>query len=332
MKRLYLILVFSMLFLFSSFPEGMTYKIFAKEFDEAIELFNQSKLEESLEKFDALVKDDYAKKYPNVFSSRASVLYRLGRYDEAKKDIDYCIPLKPDSVKLILMRSFINTKLKDYDAALSDVDFCLEKYPLWSDAYQQKGLIFLYMKDYAKAFACFEQTISLAKEIKPDYFANRGFAYYYLQDYEKAKEDFLSFLSMSENDDVYLCLVDLCYKLQQYDEGIKYANILINRGHRSDEAIIERAYIYLVQERYDEVKQDLDLLKKSCDDKTSYHKVKGIYFILVGEINSAAKELDKAKKLNQNDADIILLQKLLNSDKKDVLQTLNSVISPGYEL
>ena len=326
MKKSYLILIINILFSLSTFSEPMTLENFAEEFKAAIELCNQSRLEESLGKLDVLVKDEYAKKYPNVFSSRASVLYYLGRYDEAKKDIDYCISLEPDSIKPVFTRSFINIKLGDYNAALKDVELCLEKNYFWADAYQQKGLIFLYTKDYSKALSCFEQTISMANEIKPDYFANQGFAHYYLQNYDKAKEDFLCSLAMAEKEDVYLCLVDVCYKLQQYDEGIKYANILISRGRRSDEAIIERAYIYLVQERYAEVKRDLDSLKKSCENKTSYHKVKGIYFILQGDMKSAAKELDKAQKLNPNDTDVLLLQEALNSNETNIQTILNSKI------
>ena len=327
MKNFYLIVLFNIVFVFNVTAKPLSYEAFTNKYNEATNLYYKNQYESALRIFDELVKDDFSKTNPVVFLRRSLTLYSLGKYEDAKRDIEICLELRPFSLKPMFCRSLINTALKDYDSALADIDYCLGEDYFWADAHQLKGEIHLYQKKYSDALNEFEKAVSISgNSHKAEYFSDRGFAHYYLQNYDKAKEDFLYSLTMAEKEDAYLCLVDVCYKLQQYDEGIKYANILISRGQRSDEAIIERAYIYLVQERYDEVKRDLDSLKKSCDDKPTYHKVKGIYFILKGDMNSASKELDKAQKLNPNDTDVLLLQEALNSNETNIQTILNSKI------
>lgn len=267
-----------------------------------------------------------------MFLSRALALYCLGRYAEAKADIEKCISLQPYSLKPLLVRSIINTGLRDYDSALGDADYCIEKAPAWADAYHQRGLIYLSMKKYPEALDSFESAISNADESKPEYYSDRGFAQYFLQDYEKAKADFLHSLKAAENDNVYLCMIDVCYKLEQYEEGLKYADILIKKGSRVDSAIIERSYLYLALGQYDDAKKDLDLLAPAADGLSSYHKVLCIYYILTGEKNSADIEIDKAYKLKQDDSEILLLKKLLQENSADGRKILKAITGFRFEL
>ncbi|MCR5290956.1 MAG: hypothetical protein K6E51_13270 [Treponema sp.] len=313
MKKLYLILGFSFLVAFTSLAQSLSYESFVSKYKEAANLYSQKQYESALQILDILISDKYAQTYPSVFLSRALTLHSVGRYAESKIDIDKCISFQPYALKPLLCRSIICLSLKEYDLALTDINYCLEKNPSWADAYHQRGLIYLSLANYPKALQDFEDAILNANgSYKPEYFSDRGFAHYYLQDIEKAKADFTYSLTMAENDNVYLCLIDVCYKLQEYDEGIKYADILINQGRRVESAIIERVYIYLIQERYDEVKRDLDSIEQACKDISSYHKVKGIYFILTGNNNLGDEEIQKASILNPDDKDIILLKAIKN--------------------
>ena len=118
--------------------------------------------------------------------------------------------------------------------------------------------------------------------------------------------------------------------MQQYDEGIKYANILIKQGRRVESAIIDRAYIYLVQKRYDEVRADLDLIEKSCENLSSYHKVKAVYSILTGDKASAIEAVNKAYILNSQDKDILILREALSTDEIDICKIVNLLIDFSY--
>ena len=331
MKKLYLILLFSMFFAFSLAAQPLSYDSFTKKYKEAAQLYYQKRYESALQILDILAADDYAQTYPSVFLSRSLVLYYMGRYDEAKIDIEKAIAFQPYTLKLRLCRSMINMALKEYEEALADINYCLEKNPTWADAYHQKGLIYLTLSNYSEALDNFDNALATANgSYKPEYFSDRGFAYYYLHYFEKAKDDFLHSLTLTENDNVYLCLIDVCYKLQQYDEGIKYANILIKPGRRVESAIIDRAYIYLVQKRYDEVRADLDLIEKSCENLSSYHKVKAVYSILTGDKASAIEAVNKAYILNSQDKDILILREALSTDEIDICKIVNLLIDFSY--
>ena len=315
LKKLYQILVFSLVLIYDLNAESLTYDSFVKKYKEASVLYNQKNYQEALEILDVLVEDEFANIYPSVYLSRALSLNYLHKYEDAKDDIEKCILQEPYSLKPRFVRSIIYFGLKDYENALIDINYCLEKNPSWADAYHQRGLISLNLRKYQEALLDFENCISNASEIKPEFFSDRGFAYYYLTDYEKAKEDFLYSLKYAENDDVYLCLIDVCYKLQQYDEGIRYADILIKKGNRVEAALIERAYIYLSLERYEEVEHDLESIKLEANELSSYHKILCIYYILTDKKDIADKEIDKAYQLNKTDTDIFLLKNLLQNSK-----------------
>ena len=79
------------------------------------------------------------------------MLYYMGRYDEAKIDIEKAITFQPYTLKLRLCRSMINTALKEYEEALADINYCLEKNPTWADADHQKGLIYLTISKSSEA-------------------------------------------------------------------------------------------------------------------------------------------------------------------------------------
>lgn len=86
MKKLYLILLFSMFFAFSLAAQPLSYDSFTKKYKEAAQLYYQKRYESALQILDILAADDYAQTYPSVFLSRSLVLYYMGRYDEA-----YCL-------------------------------------------------------------------------------------------------------------------------------------------------------------------------------------------------------------------------------------------------
>ena len=100
-----------------------------------------------------------------------------------------------------------------------------------ADAYHQKGLIYLTLSNYSEALDNFENALSNANgSYKPEYFSDRGFAYYFLHYFEKAKDDFLHSLTLTENDNVYLCLIDVCYKLQGTSKNPNFKLLFLGKS------------------------------------------------------------------------------------------------------
>lgn len=127
MKKLYQILLFSLVLIFSLNAESLTYDSFVKKYKEVSKLYNQKNYKEALEILDTLAEDEFANIHPSVYLSRALVLNCLQKYEEAKEDIEKCILKEPYSLKPRLVRSIIYFGLKDYENSLKDIDYCLKK-------------------------------------------------------------------------------------------------------------------------------------------------------------------------------------------------------------
>lgn len=313
MKNLLIIAFFNLFIVFSVAADNLTYYEFNTKYEMASRLYKEKQYQSALKVMDELVADPLSEEYPSVFLSRSLTLYYLERYDESLKDIEICIQKEPYVLKPIYCRSVIYTALKNYDKALADIDYCLDRNPRWDDANHQKGLIYLNMKKYEEALEPFEKAINNSDEVKPNFYSDRGFAYYYLKDYHKAKRDFLFALKYTSDDDACLCLVDVCYKLNEFEEGMKYADILIKKGSRVNFAIIDKSYLLFALDRYDEAKEGLDSIFESSNNLSSYHKALSIYYILTDKFDSAIKEIDIAYSLNQKDNDILILKQLFQN-------------------
>lgn len=325
MKSLFLTLLFSFIIISKIISEPLTFNEFESKYREAAILYGNEQYEPALEIFNVLCDDTLSKRYPSVFLSKALALYSLKRYPESKVFIEKCIDLQPYTLKPIFYRSVINTALKDYDCALADINYCLEKNSSWADAYHQKGLIYLNRQDYDLALENFNNAISNNSDIDAGYYSDRGFSKYFLSDYESAKKDFLISLKYAINDDVYLCLIDICYKLKQYEEGMEYASILINKKSHVEEAIINRAYILLVQEQYEAVKNDLEQIRSECLKLSSYHKLYCVYYILTDQTELAFESIKTAKALNENDKDIKILVALLEKNDVNIKEQIKNI-------
>lgn len=313
MKNLLIIAFFNLFIVFSVAADNLTYYEFNTKYEMASRLYKEKQYQSALKVMDELVADPLSEEYPSVFLSRSLTLYYLERYDESLKDIEICIQKEPYVLKPIYCRSVIYTALKNYDKALADIDYCLDRNPRWDDANHQKGLIYLNMKKYEEALESFERAINNSEALRPNFYIDKGFAYYYLREYSKAKHDFLFALKYTENDDAYLCLVDVCYKLNEFEEGMKYADILIKKGSRVNFAIIDKSYLLFALDRYDEAKEGLDSIFESSNNLSSYHKALSIYYILTDKFDSAIKEIDIAYSLNQKDNDILILKQLFQN-------------------
>ncbi len=88
-------------------------------------------------------------------------------------------------------------------------------------------------------------------------------------DYSKAKENFERIISNKEANDFIWLEYSICLsKLQQFKEAEKYLNIVIEgKGYYSSHALIEKAYIFFIEEKFQEC---INIIKDLIDEKYYY--------------------------------------------------------------
>ena len=87
------------------------------------------------------------------YSLKASVLYNMGRYEEALEFNTKAYQIDPNETKIILDRCFILKHLSRYDESLTVLDDALKKFPENMTLHLMKASVYSYKKDSANVIA-----------------------------------------------------------------------------------------------------------------------------------------------------------------------------------
>jgi len=136
-------------------------------FDEAIEMYNKSLMEDNnrttrnalrdLERKkektakDALIDPELAEKHNEL----AKEAFKANDWAKAKAEYDEAITRNPKDAKLYSNRAAAYTKLLAYPDALRDLDECLKLDPKFIKAYSRKGAAHYFLKEYNKALLAY---------------------------------------------------------------------------------------------------------------------------------------------------------------------------------
>lgn len=126
---------------------------------------------------------------------RAQVLHHLGHDEAAIRDLSESIRQSPSFLALLL-RSGIWTALGETAKAIDDAKEALQLLGDDSTNYGQRGLAYLRVRDFDRAFADFERMIEREPEAGLHY-NNRGYVWHQRGDYERAIADYETAIRLS---------------------------------------------------------------------------------------------------------------------------------------
>jgi tetratricopeptide (TPR) repeat protein len=124
-----------------------------------------------------------------VFFYRGTALAKQGKFEEAVKDYDQAIKLKPDLAEAFNNRGTALIKQGKYVEAVKDYDQAIKLKPDYAEAFNNHGTALAKQGKYVAAVKDFDQAI----ELKPDdaeAFYNRGTAFFRHGKYEEAVKDY----------------------------------------------------------------------------------------------------------------------------------------------
>ena len=120
---------------------------------------------------------------------RADTRAQLGRYDEARTDIDHLLRREPESASLHFERGVICLQQKDTACALGEFTSTVQYDSQNAQNWSALGVVTMMTGDEDAAFAHISQAINLGSKYAGD-FINRGLIYYRKHNYRAAMTDY----------------------------------------------------------------------------------------------------------------------------------------------
>ena len=126
-----------------------------------------------------------------VYYNRGNAKYSLKQYESALEDYNVAIGLKPDYAEAYSSRGLARLSLGQYESALQDCNKAIDLMSDYAIAYTNRGRVKSALGQYKSAIADYKKAIHLM----PDYteaYASRGLAHIELDNLDGAIADFLT--------------------------------------------------------------------------------------------------------------------------------------------
>ena len=120
--------------------------------------------------------------YTPAYHYRAITLSRLGKYDQALKDL---VDLRPGYTGLYFSRGVTYFLSQRFDLAIRDFDKFIRREPREADAYLNRGACYLFLGDTVQALADYNKAISLNR-YDPEGYVRRSRVYGMKEEYDEA--------------------------------------------------------------------------------------------------------------------------------------------------
>lgn len=111
----------------------------------------------------------------NFHGNRGAAYLAKGQFDNALKDFDRAIAIKPEHMNAHRNRAYVHAALGNMPLAIADYDFVIARAPTDADSYNNRGVAYARMGQEARAIGDFDRTIEL-KPLDSEGWFNRASA------------------------------------------------------------------------------------------------------------------------------------------------------------
>jgi len=171
------------------------------------------------------------------------------------------VKLEPDNVDLNHQIAIVLRNLGQYDLSLKYFQRTLALDPKFSEARNNLGTLYLLMKKWEPAIACFKEAVSDILYNTPQYaYNNMGYAYYEMGDYDRAIYCYEQALSASRSYIVAYSNMARAYEAKgDLDQAVSAYHQAVFYAPKDAATHLELAKVLLKQGKKAEAKEELDL-------------------------------------------------------------------------
>jgi len=209
------------------------------------------------------------------------------------------------------------SSLGNNEQAIEDLNQAILLLPNDTAALRNRGFLYLFKNEGAKAFDDFQEAIRLRQD-EPQSYIGRAFVYlFFKQDSKKAIDDFNSAIKLKPDAQAYHMLGFINFVEGKNDEAIHELSEAINLDQYDADSYRLRGDVYADQGEIDLALNDINrAIEIDPKDEYSYNS-RGRIYATTGEINRAIDEFDKATSLNDKYDEAYVNRGDAYRDKKD---------------
>jgi len=201
---------------------------------------------------------------------KAKILYAMGRYADAEKDIDTAVMLDMKNFDNYMLYARVLSKRGDYKGAVEKIEAAEKIDPHDQDLLLMKGVIYKNLDDYRNALRYFNRVTN--KSLKREAYLEIGESYLQLGKRKEAME-YLKKAEKSGNHAAEKLIADIFYEDGKIDKAITYYKKVLNHDKNDIEAMRQLGYIYKERE---ELGKALSYFRRYLKKVTDYNEKKMI--------------------------------------------------------
>ena len=254
-------------------------------------VYNDEASKNDLERVDAMTPTDAP-----AFEARCFARLRLHKEDEALPDCSQAILLDPTYVWAWNTRGSLYQYKREYTLAISDFTRGIElkATPM---AYINRGTTFDDSGNFRRGLLDLNKAVELAPKF-PAAFAYRGIHYYRLKDYERALSDYDTAIELdSNNAGNYLNRGNVYYLKKDFDKALKDYDLSIQLDSKNPNPFLFRADIYVSRGDYDKAMVDYAKAIELDDKNGEGYLGRGICYHYKHDYEHAILDYNRASEL-----------------------------------
>ncbi len=267
----------------------------AKEHNyQAVKLINDNNLEMAEKHLELAL--EYNKNYAEAYNNLGIIYLRQNRVDRAERYFSLAIEYNSD----------------------------------FAEAHNNMGYIFLIKGDFKKA----EQRFKSALSIDPAFVnarLNLARTYLLSQEYKKAESELLKLKILSDDEEVYILLINLYVKMGRVSDSFSLLDEMISNDKMNTKGFYLRGYLNLVLNRCNDAIEDFEMIKNDYLKQKEFYINYSAAYICLKDYQKAEAILNKALFTYSDDPSLLFNLGKIHYEKENY-QTAVDYFKKSYEL